>query len=322
MISSHDNLILNTGTPMPRIGLGTWKSKPEEAGKAVEYALREAGYNHIDCAAIYRNEPEIGAAFGSVFGSGARKREDVFITSKLWNTEHARDHVRAACEKTLRDLKLDYLDLYLMHWGIAIPPFDGEPNNPYGRLTEQLDEKGYLITEKIPVRETWEAMEELVSAGLVKAIGVANFTAPMLVDLLTYAKITPAINQIELHPYLQQQALIEFCQNKGIAVTAYSPLGSPGNFGKAKNLPVIAEDPVIVEIAKRLGKSPAQVMIRWAIQRDTIVIPKSVTPERIKENLAVFDFELSDADMAAIKTLDRGLRFVNSAQWWKIPYFG
>lgn len=322
MTSSEHNLILNTGASMPRIGLGTWRSKPDEAGRAVEYALAEAGYCHIDCAAIYRNEPEIGTALSKVFGDGTRRREDVFITSKLWNTEHARDHVRAACEKTLRDLKLDYLDLYLMHWGIAIPPHDDIADNPYGRLTEQLDEKGYLVTQPTPVRETWEAMQELVSAGLVKAIGVANFTAPMLVDLLTYAKIVPAVNQIELHPYLQQQALIEFCQHKGITVTAYSPLGSPGNFGKAKNLPVVAEDPVIVEIATRLGKSPAQVMIRWAIQRNTVVIPKSVTPERIKENIAVFDFELSDADMSAIATLDRGLRFVNPAQWWKLPYFG
>ena len=306
MISLSDNLILNTGASMPRIGLGTWKSKPEEAGRAVEYALAEAGYCHIDCAAIYRNESEIGTALASIFGSGARKREDVFVTSKLWNTEHARDHVRTACEKTLRDLQLDYLDLYLMHWGIA--------------SSEQLDEQGYLITEKISIRETWEAMQELVSAGLVKAIGVANFSAPMIIDLLTYAKITPAVNQIELHPYLQQTAMVEFCQHKNITVTAYSPLGSPGNM-KPKGFPVIAEEPIIIEIAKRLGKSPAQVMIRWGMQRNTVVIPKSVTPERIKENLAVFDFELSDADMAAIKTLDRNLRFVNSAQWWKIPYF-
>ncbi len=328
MISPSDNLILNTGAPMPRVGLGTWKSKPDEVGKAVEYGLREAGYRHIDCAAIYRNEPEIGNALASVFGSGlpagrqgAKKREDVFITSKLWNTEHAKDHVRAACEKTLRDLRLDYLDLYLMHWGMATPPNDKEPSNPFGRWTEELDANGFLITKKVSVRETWEVMEELVSAGLVKAIGVANFTAPMLVDLLTYAKITPAVNQIELHPYLQQTAMVEFCQYQGITVTAYSPLGSPGNYGKAKGMPVIAEDPVIVDIATRLGKSAAQVLIRFAIQRNTIPIPKSVTPERIRENIAVFDFELSDADMAAITTLDRGLRFVNPGEWWKIPYF-
>ena len=314
------NLLLNTRALMPQIGLGTWKSKPDEAGKAVDYALHEGGDHHIDCAAIYRNEKEVGTAFASVFGSGARKREDVFITSKLWNTEHKRDRVRIACEKTLRDLQLDYLDLYLMHWGIAIPPHEDIADNPYGRLTEQLDDNGYLITEKVSVRETWEEMEELVRAGLVKASGVANFSAPMIVDLLSYAKIMPAVNQIELHPYLQQSALVEFCQYKTIAVTAYSPLGSPGNM-KPKGLPVIVEDPVVLKIAKDHGKSPAQVLIRWGIQRNTILIPKSVTPERIKENLAVFDFELSESDMSALKTLDRGLRFVNANQWWKMPYF-
>ena len=160
---------------MPVIGLGTWKSAPNKAGQAVEYALAEAGYCHIDCAAIYRNEKEIGPALK------AGTRENIFITRKLWNTEHKADRVRPACEKTMRDLQLDYLDLYLMHWGIAIPPNDNAPTNPFGRWTEQLDANGFLITEKISVRETWEAMEELVRAGLVKAIGVANFTAPWLI---------------------------------------------------------------------------------------------------------------------------------------------
>jgi len=314
------NLTLNTGAAMPTLGLGTWKSLPEEAAQAVEFALAEAGYNQIDCAAIYRNEEEIGQAFKKVFGSGIRKREDVFITSKLWNTEHPKSRVRQACETTLSDLNLEYLDLYLMHWGLAIPPYEGEPTNPHGRYTEQLDEKGFLVTEPISVRETWEAMEELVKAGLVKAIGVANFTAPMLVDLFSYAKVAPAVNQIELHPYFQQTALVEFCQYKKMAVTGYSPLGSPGNF-KDKGFPILVDDPVIVKIASRHGKSPAQVLIRWGMQRGTVVIPKSVTPARIKENIEVFDFELSAEEMDSIAALNRNQRFVNSAVWWKIPYF-
>jgi diketogulonate reductase-like aldo/keto reductase len=221
----------------------------------------------------------------------------------------------------LSDLKLEYLDLYLMHWSIAIPPNDAPPSNPAGRWTEQLDEQGVLITEKVSIRETWEAMEELVEAGLVKAIGVANFAAPMLNDLLSYATILPAVNQIELHPYLQQTELIEFCRYNNIAVTAYSPLGSPGNY-RNKGFPVLVEDEVIKRIATSHGKTPAQVLIRWGVQRGTIVIPKSVTPERIQENLDVYDFSLSAPEMEEIAGLDRKLRFVDPYVWWKIPYFG
>jgi diketogulonate reductase-like aldo/keto reductase len=303
------------------VGLGTWKSLPEKAGAAVEYALKECDYRHIDCAAIYRNEAEIGAAFERVFKSGAVKREEVFITSKLWNTEHARASVRAACEATLKDLKLDYLDLYLMHWGVAIPPNNAPSEAAEDRWTEQLDENGFLMTDPTPLRETWEAMEELVTAGLVKMIGVANFTAPLLLDLFSCAKVSPVVNQVELHPYLQQSALVEFCKYKGVQVTAYSPLGSPGNY-LSKGKPSIAEDPVIKNIATKHGKTPAQVIIRGGVERGTVVIPKSVTPERIKENISIFDFSLDAEDMAAIVQLDRGLRFVEPLEWWKIPYFG
>lgn len=308
---------LNTGAKMPFLGLGTWRSPVGQAGEAVKYALTEALYDHIDCAAIYKNEKEIGAAFKEVFG-GARKREDVFLTSKLWNSEHRRDAVRAACEATLKDLNLEYLDLYLMHWGIAIP-VNKTAEGPFGRWSEQTNADGVLITEDVSIRETWEAMEELVSLGLVKAIGVANFTEPMLVDLLTYAKIVPAVNQIELHPYLQQQDLVDFCTSKSISVTAYSPFGSPGNY---KELPRLLEDPVIGEIAKKHGKTPAQILVRWAIERKTVVIPKSVTPARIKENAEVFDFSLDGEDANALRALDRNLRYVDPYVWWKIPYFG
>ena len=249
-----DEITLNTGSKMPVLGLGTWKSLPEQAGKAVEFALSEALYSHVDCAAIYKNEKEIGVSFKKVFKSGKRKRTDVFITSKLWNTDHRKNSVRKACEATLSRLNLDYLDLYLMHWGVAIPPSDTTSANKFGRFTEQLDEKGYLITEKVPIRETWEAMEELVKSGLVRAVGVANFAAPMLVDLLSYAKLRPAMNQIELHPYLQQSELLAYCKYQNIAVTAYSPLGSPGNY-REKGKPVLVEDKTIIAIAKKHGKS-------------------------------------------------------------------
>ncbi|MDE2079549.1 MAG: aldo/keto reductase [Patescibacteria group bacterium] len=302
-------LTLATGAKMPQVGIGTWKAAPGDVGRAVEYALTEAGYRHVDGAAIYRNEPEVGEAYAKVFKSGTVKREEVFITSKLWNDSHRAERVAAACKKTLSELQLDYLDLYLMHWGFAQPEGD-----------EQVDINGFQKYEKISVRETWEAMQELVKAGLVKAIGVANFTVPQLIDLLSYAALPPAVNQVELHPYLQQPRLVEFCLYRGITVTAYSPLGSPGNYaesGKAAPL----KDPAIAAIAAAHGKTPAQVMLRWGIERGTIVIPKSTHETRLQENIDVFDFELSAEDMTAIATLEKNIRFVDPYQWGKVPYF-
>lgn len=294
---------------MPVIGLGTWKSPAGKVGAAVEYALVEAGYRHIDGAYIYHNEKEVGQGLAKAFTSGRVKREEAFITSKLWTNFFAKSRVELACKNTLSDLGLEYLDLYLMHWGIATPPESGD---------DLLDEQGVLQLAPVSVREVWEEMEKLVASGLVRAIGVANFTAPMLIDLLTYAKIKPAVNQIELHPYNQQSTLIDFCNYKGIAVTAYSPLGSPGN---SSGKPVLLQDETIDKIAQSHGKTSAQILIRWATQRETIVIPKSTTPERIKENIDVFDFELSKKEMALIAALDRRYRYVDPAEWWGFPYF-
>lgn len=300
---------------MPVVGLGTWMSPPGEVAGAVTFAIKEAGYRHVDCAWIYGNEPEIGGAFKELFASDAVKREDVFVTSKLWNSFHARDNVAKACKETLANLRLDYLDLYLIHWGVATRFGDKEP----------IGEDGVLITDTVSIRETWEAMQELVKEGLVKAIGVSNFTTPMLLDLLTYATVPPAVDQVELHPYLQQKTLLDFCRARGIALTAYSPLGRPGakpprSFMKGSGQQLI-DDPAITAIASRVQKAPAQVILRWGVQRGTIVIPKSVTPSRIKENIGIFDFALSDADMHTMQTLDRELRFCDPIEWWGIPYF-
>lgn len=310
----HQSLTLNTGASMPRVGLGTWKSPRESAGQAVEYALIESGYRHIDCAAIYRNEEEIGQSLKKVLSKGSVGRGDIFITSKLWNSAHRKNDVLTACKKTLHDLGLDYLDLYLVHWGIATPSHWTISTN--GQEVE-YDEHGRVVLEKVSLQETWEAMQELVKAGLVKALGVANFTAPMLIDLLTYAHIPPAVNQIELHPYLQQSRLVEFCQDKNIVVTAYSPLGSPGNYRDT----TVLEDETLRRIAHTHNKTSAQVALRYGIQRNTVVIPKSTHPERIKENISVFDFELSDDEMGAIANIDKKLRLTDPYIWGKIPYF-
>lgn len=305
-------IVLNNGQKMPIIGLGTWKSQKNMVGEAVEFAILECNYRHVDCASIYDNEKEIGVTFQEIFSHGKVKREEVFITSKLWNDSHAKSDVETACKKTLNDLQLDYLDLYLMHWGVASPKnLGGDP----------VDQNGVIISAPISIRETWEAMENLLSTGLVKAIGVANFTGPMIVDLLTYAKIVPAINQIELHPYNQQSKLVSFCKYKNIAVTAYSPLGSPANNKKQENPQKLLDDKKINYLASKYNKTAAQILIRWAIQRDTIVIPKSVTSENIKNNIDVFDFELSVDDMNEVEKLDQRHRIVDPSEWWGIPYF-
>lgn len=303
-------ITLNSGFKMPLLGLGTWESPKGEVGAAVKYALLEAGYDHVDAAAIYENEQEVGAALTEVWAAG-RKREDVFITSKLWNTHHHPDNVEAACRQTLADLQLEYLDLYLVHWALAFP-LEHFPNSRTGK-------DGVVIREAIPLQDTWRAMEALVDKGLVRSIGVANYTTTLISDLLAYARIKPAMNQVELHPYLAQSELVRFCQAQGMAVTAYSPLGTPGT--AEPDMPRLLDDPAIAAIAANHGKTPAQVLLRAAVQRQTVAIPKSVNPSRILENIQVFDFELSTKELQLIKSLDRHMRYCEPMNWWGLPYF-
>mgnify|MGYP006280418809 CR=1 FL=1 len=288
------------------MGLGTWKSAPGDVYEAVKTAL-ETGYRHIDCAPIYGNEPEVGRGLAESIDAGVVDREDVWITSKLWNDAHAPEDVRPALEETLDDLRLETLDLYLMHWPVALTPGTDMPSDP----------SDFVSLDEVPLAETWAAMEELVDAGLVRHIGVSNFNVPKLRSLMVDARITPEMNQLELHPYLQQQEMLSFAQEQDLHLTAYSPLGSkdrPEGM-KAADEPLLLEDPTIAEIADRHDATPAQVLIRWAIERDTAVIPKSTSPGHIKENLAAADLDLTDADMEAIAELDRGRRYVQGDMW-------
>ncbi|MFN2353319.1 MAG: aldo/keto reductase [Desulfopila sp.] len=293
---SHKN------TTIPALGLGTWKSGKGEVYGAVRQAL-DIGYRHIDCAPAYNNEEEVGAALKERFAAKNVRREDVWITSKLWNNAHIPEDVAPALKKSLKDLQLEYLDLYLIHWPVAFRPQVFFPKGP----------EDYLKPGEVPIIETWQAMEECVEQGLIRQIGVCNFSSKKLGDLLDRATIAPMMNQIELHPYLQQEDMLRFCRDKDVLLTAYSPLGSvdrPKGM-KKQDEPSLLENPVIVEIGARHNISSAQVLIGWALQRDTVVIPKSVNQERLQQNVAAADVVLDDEGMQAIKNLDMHYRYVD-----------
>ncbi|OEK06510.1 aldo/keto reductase [Roseivirga misakiensis] len=301
-----NRLAFRNGDKIDAIGLGTWKSEPGEVGQAVREAIK-VGYRHIDCAWIYQNEKEIGDAFQAAFGDGDISREDLFVTSKLWNSFHAAEDVEKAVRESLDALQLDYLDLYLIHWPIAHQP----------GVVFSEDASGFAPIEDYPIADTWKAMEALVEKGLVKHIGVSNFNVVKLQKLMETAVIVPEMNQVESHPLLAQNELLDFCTNNGILYTAYSPLGSrdraPGMKGDAE--PDLFEIDTLKEIADNHNVHPAQILIKWAEGRGTAVIPKSVNPTRLKQNLASADINLSAEEMASINNLDKGYRFLDGKFW-------
>jgi diketogulonate reductase-like aldo/keto reductase len=304
------NLNLSTGSQMPVLGLGMWKVEKSAAPKLVEEAA-SAGWRHFDCASDYGNEAEVGAGLEKVLKSGGVRREQLWVTSKLWNTNHAATHVREACERSLRDLRIDYLDLYLIHFPIALEYIPPAKRYPAGWFHDPDAPSPKMKPARVPISETWQAMEELLTAGLVKNIGVSNFGTSLIRDLLAYAKQPPAVLQVEMHPYLVQEKLVRFCHQEKIAVTAFSPLGSPSyvSIGMATESDSVMNEKVVRDAAARLNKTPAQILLHWAIQRGTSAIPKTIRPERLRENLAIFDFELSKTEMDAISSLDRNRRF-------------
>jgi len=295
---------LNSGYDIPAVGLGTWLSKPTEVEHAVEVSLR-CGYRHLDCAAVYKNEPEVGRGWRK---SGI-SREQLFITSKLWNTHHHPDHVENALKRTLQDLQTDYLDLYLIHWPLCFEYSGDETLLPLDPVTKRV-----RLTDAVPIADTWAAMEMLVKAGKVRSIGISNFTIAKTQELLKTAAIPPVVNQIEAHPFLQQPELMKFMEDNKILVVAYSPLGN-----NLTNTPRVVDDPEVQKIATKLGKDPAAVLISWAVQRGTAVVPKSVTPSRIESNF--HDFIIPDEEFEELNKLERNHRF-NFPFSWGADVFG
>ena len=294
------------GALLPAIGLGTFGSDavPAEAVAEAVVGAVSAGYRHVDCASVYGNERAIGDSLRRILESGVR-RDELWITSKLWNDKHAERDVILSCEQSVRDLQLDYLDLYLVHW-----PF---PNyHPPGcDVTARSAGASPYIHERYMA--TWRSMETLVAMGLVRHIGTSNMTVPKLELLLRDAAIRPAVNQMELHPHFQQEELFRWVQHHGIVPVGYSPLGSPGRPARDRTPADTAdlEDAVIVAIAARLGVHPSVACLKWALQRGGAAIPFSVNPAHYVSNLrAAVTPPLSDEDMTAIAGIDRGCRLI------------
>eukprot|EP01104_Vermistella_antarctica_P020655 TRINITY_DN8934_c0_g1_i1.p1 TRINITY_DN8934_c0_g1~~TRINITY_DN8934_c0_g1_i1.p1 ORF type:complete len:309 (-),score=98.91 TRINITY_DN8934_c0_g1_i1:143-1069(-) len=289
------SLTLNNGRKLPQLGLGTWRSEKGKVKTAVQHALL-AGYRHIDAAAIYANQEEVGEGITAAIAesNGDLKREDIFVTSKIWNDNHKKEDALAAGRLVTKELGLEYVDLLLIHWPVSFE---------HGK-----DSKSPI---DVPFKETYQALEQLVDEGVAKSIGVSNFTIEEVKEVLAFARIKPVANQIEGHPFLDQTAMQKFLTENDMVLTAYSPLGNfnPGKDGNVTPL----DDPVYKAIADKHSKSVAQVLIRWSIDSGKVVIPKSTTPSRIEENANVWDFTLSKDEVDQITThgATKNLRLCN-----------
>jgi len=292
---------LNNGISIPIVGLGTWQAPPDGSlYRAVRGAI-DNGYCHIDCAYFYQNEEEVGKAINDAIKEGKVKREDLYIVSKLWLTFFRRDRVQICVKKILANLQTPYLDLCLMHYPISFGDSDTDliPTGPDNKV----------IDGKVDYVEAWQGLEDCVKAGLVKSIGISNFNSLQIERLLKMATIKPVTNQVECHPYLAQKKLLKFCTDRGITLTAYSPLGNPGSqVNPALDKDKIMKDPVVNHLAQKYKKDVGQILLKFQAQRGIIVIPKSISVDRIRTNIQIFDFELTPEEVKELEALDRNYR--------------
>ncbi|KAF2277066.1 Aldo/keto reductase [Westerdykella ornata] len=312
-------LTLNNGHKMPQVGFGLWKVDNNVCAEVVYNAIK-AGYRLFDGACDYGNEVEAGQGVARAIKEGLVKREDLFIVSKLWNSFHEPEQVEPILRKQLADWGLDYFDLYIVHFPVAIKYVSPETRYPPGWFVDDAGTK--VEYAKASLQDTWKAMEAVHAKGLAKSIGVSNYTGALLLDLFTYASVKPATLQIEHHPYLVQPKLLELAKDNGIVVTGYSSFGPQsfvdGDMDLAKNISPLFDHDVINRIANKHGKTTAQVLLRWATQRGLAVIPKSTSVKRMEQNLDVTAWDLSEEEIQEISSLDQNLRF-NAPLNWGIP---
>lgn len=315
--TAHHQISLSDGNNIPLIGLGTYSDPRPVPGKtyaAVKTAIDE-GYRHIDGAYVYHNEHEVGEAIREKIAEGKVKREEIFYCGKLWSTEHVPSMVLPALERTLKALKLDYIDLYIIEMPMAFKP---------GKEIYPTDENGRTIYDKTNLCATWEALEACKDAGLVKSLGVSNFNRRQLELILNKPglKYKPVTNQVECHPYFTQTKLLKFCQQHDIVIVAHSPLGTCRNPSWVNvSSPPLLNDELLTSLGKKYNKTQAQIVLRFNIQRGIVVIPKSITPERIKENFQVFDFSLTEEEMKDIEALNKNVRYVELLMWSDHPEY-
>uniref|UniRef100_A0A8D8FF75 Alcohol dehydrogenase [NADP(+)] A n=2 Tax=Culex pipiens TaxID=7175 RepID=A0A8D8FF75_CULPI len=307
-------ITLNNGQKMPVLGLGTWLSREGEAIEAVKAAI-DAGYRHIDTAYLYANEKEVGQAIREKIAEGAIKREDVFVTTKLWNNFHDPQHVEEAFNRSLANLDIDYIDLYLMHSPMSFKFIDWAAPNPDSPVAPEFTE--------VDIVDTYRAMEKLLKTGKVKGIGVSNFNSEQVERIVNECEVVPVTNQVECNPNLNQKKLTEFCKKLNITITAYSPLGRPNYYEKdPANTPKPAlDDPRVLEIGKKYGKTPGQIILRYLVDIGTIPVPKSANPDRLRQNIDIFDFKLTPEEIAIMDGFNTGTRSVPFAVWAPHKYY-